>query len=130
MDKFTVGPIEMTWDSESRLAVLRFERESHATGKDAEKLIEALARWIGTDGKPFALLGDGGKLAGVDAAYRSLWGKFLQQHRKDCYTAFFNMNPFIRVAAEMFRIGTGLRLKTFADEEEARSWLREMGIAA
>lgn len=130
MDKITVGSIEMIWDSESRLAVLRFERESHATGEDAEKLIGALARWIGTDGKPFALLGDGAKLAGVDAAYRSLWGKFLQQHRKDCYIAFFKMNPFIRVAAEMFRIGTGLRLKTFAHEEEARSWLREMGIAA
>jgi hypothetical protein len=130
MDKVTAGAIEMTWDSESRLALLRFERETHGTGKDAEKLIEALVRWIGTDGKTFALLGDGSKLAGVDAAYRSLWGKFLLQHRKDCYIAFFNMSPVIRIAAEMFRIGTGLRLKVVAREEEARSWLRGMGIAA
>lgn len=130
MDKVTAGAIEMTWDSESRLALLRFERETRGTGKDAEKLIEALARWIGTDGKPFALLGDGSKLAGVDAAYRSLWGKFLLQHRKDCCIVFFNMSPVIRVAAEMFRIGTGLRLKVVAREEEARSWLRGMGIAA
>lgn len=130
MDKVTVGAIEMTWDSESRLALLRFERETHGTGKDAENLIEALARWVGSDGKPFALLGDGSKLTRVDAAYRSSWSKFLQHHRADCCVAFFNMNPVIRIAAEMFRIGTGLRLKMFAREEEARSWLRGMGIAA
>lgn len=130
MDKVTIGTIEMTWDSVSRLAVLRFEGETHATGKDAEALIEALTRWIDTEGKLFGLLGDGGKLAGVDAAYRSLWGKFFQQHREDSYIAFFNMGPAIRIAAEMFRIGTGLRLKAFAREEEARSWLREKGIPA
>jgi hypothetical protein len=89
-----------------------------------------LARWIGTDRQPFGLLGDGGKLAGVDGEYRSVWSKFFRQHREDSYIAFFNMNPFIRVAAEMFRIGTGLQLKAFADETQARSWLREMGIAA
>jgi hypothetical protein len=130
MEKVTAGDIHMTWDSESRLAVLRFERASHGTGKDAETLIGALARWVGTDGKPFALLGDGSKLAGVDAAYRSLWGKFLLQHRGHCYVAFFSMNPVVRIAAEMFRIGTGLQVRLFAREEEARSWLQGMGIAA
>jgi len=130
MDKITSGTIEMTWDSESRLAFIQFERDTRATGKDADVLVEALTRWIGTDGKPFGLLGDGGKLAGVDAGYRSVWGKFFQQHRGDSYIAFFNMNPIIRIAAEMFGIGTGLRLRAFSDEGKARSWLQEMGIAA
>jgi hypothetical protein len=40
------------------------------------------------------------------------------------------MGPLIRVAAEMFGIGMRLRLKAFADEAQARSWLREVGIAA
>lgn len=130
MDKVTRGSIEMTWDSEARLALLRFESATRATGKDAVVLVDALTRWIGTDRKPFGLLGDGGRLAGVDAEYRSVWGKFFRQHRDDSFIAFFNMGPIIRVAAEMFRIGTGLRLKAFAGEDEARSWLREMGIAA
>ena len=129
MDKITSGTIEMTWDSESRLAHMRFEVETHATGKDAVVLVDALTRWIGTDNKPFGLLGDGGKLAGLDAEYRSAWRKFFQQHREDSYIAFFNMGPIIRIAADMFRVGTGLRLKAFADEGEARAWLRRMGIA-
>ena len=130
MDKVTSGSIELTWDPESRLAIIRFESETRATGEDAQVLVNALTRWIGTDHKPFGLMGDGGKLAGVDAGYRSVWGKFFQKNRNDSYVAFFNMNPIIRIAAEMFGIGIGLRLKAFAEETQARSWLREMGIAA
>lgn len=130
MDKITSGTIEMTWDSESRLAFIQFASDTHATGKDAVVLIEALTQWIGTDKKPFGLLGDGGRLAGLDAEYRSLWGKFFQQHREDSYIAFFNMRPLIRIAADMFAIGMRLRLKAFADEVQARSWLSEMDIGA
>lgn len=130
MHKITSGSIEMTWNSESRLAFMHFESETRATGEDAVALVDALTRWIGTDRKPFGLLGDGGRLGHVDAEYRSIWRKFFQEHRDNSYIAFFNMHPIIRIAAEMFNIGTGLRLKTFADESMARSWLREMGINA
>jgi hypothetical protein len=130
MERVTTGPIEMTWDRDARLAVIRFEREAQATGKDAVVLVDSLTGWIGTDGVPFGLLGDGGKLSGLDAEYRSVWGSFLRQHREDSYTAFFNMKAVIRIAAEMFRIGTGLRLKAFAGESDARAWLRENGIPA
>jgi hypothetical protein len=130
MDKVTSGPIEMTWSPDSRLAVIHFERETSATGRDAAVLVDALTRWIGTDGKPFALLGDGDRLSGLDAEYRSVWGSFFGQHRQDAFIAFFNMGPIIRIAAEMFRIGARLRLKAFANEDEARGWLREMGIPA
>lgn len=128
--RVTSGVIELSWDPETRVALIRFARETHATGNAARVLVEALTRWIGTEGKPFALLGDGGKLAGVDAEYRSVWGRFFRQHREDAFLAFFNMGPIIRIAAEMFRIGTRLRLKAFADEKSARAWLREMGIDA
>lgn len=130
MERVTTGPIEMTWDPESRLAEIRFERDTQATGKDAIVLVDALAGWIGTQGRPFGLLGNGGKLSGLDAEYRSVWGRFLRQHRDDSFTAFFNMNAAVRIAAEMFRLGTGLRLKAFADERDARAWLRENGIPA
>lgn len=130
MDKITSGTIELAWDPDSRLAIIRFERETRATGKDAVALVDTLERWVGTDSKPFALLGDGSKLAGVDAEYRSVWGKFFRRHREEANIAFFNMGPIIRIAAEMFRIGTGVRMKAFAEEGRARAWLREMGIAA
>jgi hypothetical protein len=120
----------MTWDPASRLATIQFERETRATGHDARILVDSLATWIGTEGKPFGLLGNGAKLSGLDAEYRSVWGAFLRHHRDDCFTAFFNMNAVVRVAAEMFRIGTGLRLKAFAQEREARDWLRGNGIPA
>jgi hypothetical protein len=130
IEKASSGAAEMTWDPRSRLATIRFERSTRATGDDARTLVGSLTRWIGTDSRPFGLLGDGARLSGVDAEYRSVWAEFFRHHRDDSYVAFFNMNPVIRIAAEMFRIGTGLRIKAFAGEEAARSWLRDMGIAA
>lgn len=130
MDHVTTGSIQLSWDPTARLAVLRFERDTKATGRDAAVLLEAMIRWVGTEGQPFGLLGDGGKLSGVDAEYRSAWRQFLGQYRNEAYVAFFNMGPVIRIAAEMFRIGSRLHLKAFAEESEARDWLRGLGIAA
>lgn len=130
MERVNRGSIEMTWDPNPRLAVLRFHRETRATGEDARVLVDAMTRWVGTDGGPFGLLGDGERLASLDAEYRSVWGGFLRLHRDEAFTAFFNMGPVIRVAAEMFRLGTGVQLKVFADEAAARAWLRQRGIAA
>lgn len=120
----------MTWDADARLAIIRFERETHATGRDAAVMVDAMTGWIGTEGHPFGLLGDGSNLSGLDAEYRSAWGSFFRQHREDSSTAFFNMGPIVRIAADMFRLGTGLQLKAFANEDDARAWLRQRGIRA
>lgn len=130
MDKVAVGAIEMTWSPATRVATLRFTGDTLATRKEAEVLVEAMRRWVGDERRPFGLLGDGGRLSGLDAGYRATWGAFYKQHREDGHLAFFNMGPMVRVAAEMFRIGTGTKLKAFRSEEEARAWLREMGIPA
>jgi hypothetical protein len=36
----------------------------------------------------------------------------------------------IHIVVEMFRVGTGIQLKTFPGEAAARAWLRTKGIAA
>ena len=126
----TIGTIAMTWDEEVRLASIRFTGATDATGEDAGRLVQALSRWIGGESKPFGLLGDGAGLRSVDAQYRSLWGAFLRRHRSEVYAAFFNMSAMVRVAAEMFGLGAGLRLRTFGGEAEARAWLRKAGIPA
>jgi hypothetical protein len=130
VENVTIGNIHLTWDADARLATIRFAGETHATGRDATVMVDAMTAWIGTDGRPFGLLGDGGNLSGLDAEYRSVWGRFFRQHRADSSTAFFNMGPIVRIAAEMFRLGTGQQLKAFADEEDARAWLRQRGILA
>jgi hypothetical protein len=42
-------------------------RATQATGQDAAVLVEAISGWIGSEGRPFGLLGDGGRLSGLDA---------------------------------------------------------------
>lgn len=130
LGKATVGSIETDWDAISRLATMRFTRESRPSGKEASVLVKALTRWIGDERETFGLLGDGDKLRGGEAEYRSVWGTFFKQHRGECYIAFFNIKPAVRIAAEMFRIGTRVQLKAFADETDARFWLRRKGIPA
>jgi hypothetical protein len=130
MERVQVRTIEMTWDPEARVAHIWFTAPTEGTGEDAKALVNVLQGWVGEERKPFALMGDGGKLGKLDAAYRKTWADFLKDHKKEALVAFYNQNPFIRVSAEMFRIGTGLNLKSFAKEEEARAWLRKAGIQA
>lgn len=118
----------MTWDPGARLAHILFTAPTEARGEDAALLVAAISDWVGTEGRPFGILGDGGKLGRLDAAYRATWGRFFKDHRRDSHLAFYNMTPLVRVVAEMFRIGTGLDMRAFATEEEARSWLKPKGI--
>src|SRR3989304_6535878 len=109
MEKVSRGNIEMSWDPEARLAFLSYKEKTRATGPDAEALVSALSSWLGEDGKPFALLGDGSKLGAVDAEYRAIWGQFFRKHRDDSFIGVFNMNAIVRVPADMVGIGIGLR---------------------
>jgi hypothetical protein len=93
-------------------------------------LVELLTHSIGADGRPFALLCDAAKLSGLDAGYRAVTGQFFRAHRRDCLIAAYHMGPIVRIVADMFRLGTGTRVKGFAGEAAARAWLQENGIAA
>jgi hypothetical protein len=130
MERINTGTIQLTWDFPSRLAELRFESETYLMGKDAAVLADALKLWIGKDGRPFGMLVDGARLSGVDAEFRSVGAAFFRAHREDSCVAAFNMSPILRVIVDMFRVGTGMRLKAFASESAARAWLQKMGIPA
>lgn len=65
------GTSATTWDPSARLATLRLSADTDASGHAAAPLSAALRTWIGAVSRPFAQLGDGGRLKGVDAEYRS-----------------------------------------------------------
>ena len=121
---------EIIWDSRSRVAFVRYTFGASLTGPDGPFLVDALASWIGADGEPFAVLADAKGLRGTNAEYRASASRFFRQHRDQAFIALINLGPVIHVVVEMFRVGTGIQLKTFPDEAAARSWLRAKGIAA
>lgn len=121
---------EITWDPESRLAVVRYPRETVITVENGALLVRVLTEWIGPDPAPFGVLADGVGVRGTDAHYRALAGNFYRKHRAVVSVALFNLRPALRILAEMFRIGTGAPFRCFADEASAREWLRQRGIAA
>jgi hypothetical protein len=121
---------EIAWHAPSRVAMVRYASGATLTGTDGTFLVDALARWIGKNGEPFAVLADAAGLRGTDAAYRAQASHFFRQHRATAFVALINLGPVIHVVVEMFRVGTGIQLKTFAAEAAARTWLRTKGIAA
>jgi hypothetical protein len=110
--------------------LIRYLPDTHLVGEDGRVLIESLTGWIGTEGRPFAILADAKGVQGTDADYRSKMGAFFKGHRRTASIALVNMGPVIRIVTEMIRIGTGIELKAFADDAAARGWLRSRGIAA
>jgi hypothetical protein len=76
------------------------------------------------------VLADASGLRGTDAEYRAKAGGFFREHRGTAFIARVNPGPVIQVVVELFRVGTGVQLKTFANEAEGRTWLRTKGVAA
>jgi hypothetical protein len=126
----TSETLELTWRPDARLAVLRFAPEITLGMVEGALLVDSLTAWIGTDGQPFGLLADTKGVRGADSAYRVRTRDFFEQHRKSAFVAVTNMGPVISVVADLFRIGTGIQLKSFADDANARGWLRAKGITA
>lgn len=129
MVKVTNGSTEITWSPEARVAGVRYTPGVTLGNEDGDFLVDALNGWIGKEGERFAILADAAGLHGTDAAYRARAGGFFRQHRATAFIALINLGPVIHVVVELFRVGTGIQLKTFASELAARSWLRTKSIA-
>jgi hypothetical protein len=128
-DTVSSASTEITWNRAERLAGVRYTANATLTRKDGDFLVEALTGWIGVDGEPFAVFADAEGLRGTDAEYRARASAFFRQHRHTAFIALINLGPVIHVVVELFRVGTGIPLKTFGTEAAARSWLRTKGIA-
>lgn len=129
METLSNAASTLSWDPHSRIAYVRYTAGAKLVEADGVFLAECLARWIGTEGRPFAILADAHGLDGTDGAYRARASKFFKQHRDRAVIALVNVGPIIHIVVEMFRIGTGIQLKTFPTEAAAREWLRGQGIA-
>lgn len=121
---------DLSWDPEQRVAHVRYRRGANLTSPDGDFLADTLAGWVGESADPFAILADAAGLGGTDAAYRAKASGFFKRHRAHAFIALINVGPLIQVVVELFGLGTGIPLKSFASEESARTWLRSKGIAA
>ena len=120
----------VTWDRGSRVAFVRYAAGITLGRDDGAFLVDALTPRIGEVGEPFGVLADAAGLRGTDAEYRAKASSFFREHRDTAFIALINVGPVIHVVVEMFRVGTGIQLKTFRSEATARVWLRTKGIAA
>ncbi|MEO6094129.1 MAG: STAS/SEC14 domain-containing protein [Fibrobacteria bacterium] len=130
MESIVLESVEMRWAPRNRLATLKYFGNGKPTGKDAEKLITAMTGWIGTESLPYFILVDGNRIAGGDPQYRAAWSRFYKKDKHQVRIAIFDIGPVLRVAVEMFTLGSGLRMKAFASEAEARAWLGKAGLNA
>jgi hypothetical protein len=120
----------ITWRPDERLAMVRYAPGASLRALDADFLVESLRSWIGPKPAPFAVLADAAGLRGTDADYRSKASSFFRAYREVACIALVNLAPVIHIVVELFRVGTGVQLKTFRAETEARAWLRAKGFVA
>jgi hypothetical protein len=130
MVKVTSKSTEISWDDAERIADVRYTAGATLTRADGDFLVDSLSGWIGSDGARFGVFADAAGLEGTDGEYRARASGFFHEHRAHAAIALVNLGPVIHVVVELFRLGTGIQLKTFPSEAEARSWLRTKGAAA
>jgi hypothetical protein len=129
-DTVTTDSMEIRWEAVSRFATVRYTPGTTLRDADGVALVDALTGWIGAQGEPFGVLADGTGLHGTDGEYRARMSAFFRLHRGTVCIALVHVNPVIQIVVEMFRLGTGIPLKTFSTEAAARWWLRTRGITA
>jgi hypothetical protein len=120
----------LTWSPDQRVVGVRYARDAVLKQRDGDFLADTLAGWLGDSTAPFGVLADADGLAGTDAAYRARAHQFFKQRRDHAFIALTNLGPVIHVVVELFRLGTGVQLKTFGNEADARAWLRTHGVPA
>jgi hypothetical protein len=129
--RIAVSPsTQIRWDATSRVAFVHYSPGAVLKSSDGTFLAETLTGWIARDREPFGVLADADALGGTDAEYRAKASRFFREHRGRAFIALIHVGPLIHIVVEMFRVGTGIPLKTFPDEITARAWLRTKGIAA
>src|ERR1700733_1190540 len=112
----TNATTEISWSPEERVAGVRYAPDATLGSEDGDFLVESLRGWIGTEGVPFAIFADAAGLRATDAEYRAKASRFFRQHRETAFIALINLGPVIQVVVELFRVGTGIQLKTFPSE--------------
>jgi hypothetical protein len=119
------GAVELVWDPQTRLAILRFMRPGVGSQREAERLTEQLETW--TDGAGlFRLLVDCSDMVDVDAGWRATWGDYFKRARDRAVIGWFNADARIRLVIIMFKKGTGVTGEAFETEAEARAYVDEV----
>ncbi len=122
--------LHIVWNDGTRIAAVRCTPDALLTGPDAQHLKDTMKASVGVTAQPYALLVDTSGIRGTTAEYRSISAAFYREQGAALIIALFNLNPIVRILAEIFRVGIGLDIKTFKDEVHARAWLRQRGFAA
>jgi hypothetical protein len=129
----TAGEIELVWEPERKVATMRYLVPKTGGADEARLLAAQLEKW--TAGvEDWAMLVDCGRIANVDAGWRSVWFEFFEAHARTVRIAWFNANTLIKVVIQMFlaasRFASPLQGGAFGDEAAARAYLREHGYDA
>ncbi len=122
--------LDMTWNADTRVCLARVTPGAHLGGDDAATLVGAVDGWIGESPARFAVLADGGGGHQTDRAYRATLSRYFRRRIDVAFVAFFGLSTVLQVVVEMLRVGTGMRLRVFSNEADARAWLREQGFTA
>jgi hypothetical protein len=121
MAVLTTSSFVASWNPDRRFLDLLFSTPD-VGGDDAEQLIRAVREWVGLE-QQFAVLVDCSVVRGVDSAYRRRSWEFLRFCRPRARIATYGAAPVLRVLIDMFRVGTGVELRSFPDTRAARAWL-------
>jgi hypothetical protein len=130
LERVKTASLDMTWDPATRVCVARVTPGAELGREDGETLCGAVERWVSDDPTRFAVLADGGGGHQTDRYYRAKLSRYFRKRIDIAHVAFCGLGPVLSVIVEMLRVATGMKLRVFKSEEEARAWLREQGFSA
>lgn len=116
--------IRVQWDARRRIVEFRYADDTRLTPDAADVIIPRVARWV-EDGHPYGILVDASDTVASNEGWRRRWAAFHKSHASRVHIAVFKAGPFIQGYLLIYTTWSGVPLRCFHTEREARAWLAE-----
>jgi hypothetical protein len=124
MERVEQSGVVMTWDPVERLIFLEYTRGSRPGDEDARAWTAIFDRWVGpSTAGPFRVLVDNLHAKDVTPGWRSVWADYLKGHKKRMKIACYNLDTRTRVIVLLIAKASGIDIRGFASEADARRWI-------
>lgn len=128
VETFVIGGMQVSWNPDIRVLRYHYAPNTTGIGQNGVRIVTQFEKWIDEGDGPIGVLSNGLGLIGFDALYRKVLAEFYIRHAQVAYLAVYNYGLNAQITAELWAEASNVNLKSFDNEGDAVSWLREQGF--
>lgn len=121
MPRLAADGLEMDWSPAQRLLTFVHGPGCVCSGENAHRFSAAMREWVGDE--PFVVLVDAAGAEAITREWRSVWARAFSDHKERSRVGIYHATTAGRLVISLWSFVSGVEVRFFADEAQARAWL-------